>query len=399
MSVFFAAILPVILLFCGLSLDVGLLELRKLQMQSAADAAAIAAELEWERGTGNWVAQAQADAGVNGFTNGANNVTVAAVNPATAGDYAGYYDAIQVTVTQKVQTIFMGALSGGAVTMSATAVSLIPPCSFYTGLIATTNATPFWIKNSGASMTTNCPLYIGTGLEVDSGATLSAGAENVTGSAGPSILTGTVSPAPNFSQPVATDPLASIVSPSFSSCSQTSYSLSSGTATLTPGTYCKGIQLTSSTVTLNPGLYILTGASDWKGSTVTGTGVTFFLTQGGGGSFGTFKIEQSSTISISAPTDSSHGGIANVLLMNDRAWVDTGHNEDFQCSASTIAGDGIWYTTGTGLYFNSCPVSAPHYLGMVTDNLYDSHSALTVSSDYSNVTTGNPFRTRGVLVQ
>jgi hypothetical protein len=298
-----------------------------------------------------------------------------------------------------VQTIFMGALNGGAVTMSATAVSLVPPCAYYFGLITTDNAAPFWTKISGSSMTTTCPLYIGTNLEVDPGTTLSAGAENVTGSAGSSILGGSYSPAPNFNEPVVTDPLASIVSPSFSACTITSYSLSSGSATLNPGTYCNGIVLSNSSVTLNPGLYILTGPSDWTGATVQGTGVTFFMTQGGGYSFGRFNVSASSTLTLSAPTDSSHGGIPYVLLMNDRTWVDTGHNEDFQCHQSSITGDGIWYTTGTGLFYSQCTISAPHYLGMVTDNLFDSNSTLRVQSNYSNLATGNPFRTKTVLVQ
>jgi Flp pilus assembly protein TadG len=73
MLVLFACVLPVLILFCGLALDVGMLQLKQLQMQSAADAAALGAELQWERTTNyttaGYTAQAQADAAVNGFTN------------------------------------------------------------------------------------------------------------------------------------------------------------------------------------------------------------------------------------------------------------------------------------------------------------------------------------------
>jgi len=398
MTVLFAAILPVVILFCGLALDVGMIEMKTLRLQSAADAAALGAEIEYERNTGNWVTMGQQDAGINGFTNGTNNVTVAIVQQPSTGPYAGDYDALQATVSQQVNTIFMGTLNGGKFTVMAQAVALVPPCAYFFGLNTTDNPDPFWVKNTSDSLTTTCPLYIGTGLDVE-GATLSAGAENVTGPAGSSTVTGTATPAPRYNAATMTDPLALIVSPSFSSCTVTSYSLSSGSATLNPGTYCGGMQLTSSTVTLNPGLYILTGGSTWNGSTVTGTGVTIFMTQGGGSGFGMFNIDGTSTIALTAPTDSSHGGVPTIVVMTDRSWSDAAHNEDFQCSASTITGDGIYYTTGTGQFFTHCTISAPNYLGMVADNLYSSGSTISVASNYSNITTGNPFHPLGGLVQ
>ena len=75
MSLFFAIALPVLILFCGLTLDVGRAELLKIQMQSASDAAAIGAELESERGVAggsfgsvggswDWMAQGKQDAAI-----------------------------------------------------------------------------------------------------------------------------------------------------------------------------------------------------------------------------------------------------------------------------------------------------------------------------------------------
>ena len=52
MLVYIAILTPVLLLFCGLVVDVGEIEMRRLQMQSASDAAALGAALEVERGTG-----------------------------------------------------------------------------------------------------------------------------------------------------------------------------------------------------------------------------------------------------------------------------------------------------------------------------------------------------------
>jgi len=400
----FASVLPVIILFCGLALDTGMLELKTLQMQNAADAGALGAELEWERGTGNWLAQARADASVNGFTDGSNNVTVTALNPATAGAYAGHYDAIQVTVTQKVQTIFMGTLKGGAVTMSVTAVALVTPCAYVTGLDPTLSVYPLQINSSPLSAT-SCPMYVNTGVQVDSTSSFAGSGEYVDGPAGGSDLQGSVTTPPVFNSSAMADPLAGIVSPSYKGCDFNSYSLSSGTATLGPGTYCNGMQLTNSTVTLSPGLYILTGTTHWSASTVTGNGVTIFMTHGDGVPFGLFRIDLGSTVNWSAPVDDSHNGIPGILLFTDRTWVTnrnqygTTTNQDFQCNGATIIGDGIWYTTGTGIYFYKCTFSAPHYTSFVGDNLVVQYTPFTLASDFSSIETGNPFRTRAVLVQ
>jgi hypothetical protein len=393
----FAVVLPVIILFCGLSLDVGLLEFKKLQMQSAADAAAIGAELEWERNTGNWASAGQLDAAANGFTNGVNGVTVSVVQVPTSGSYSGDYDALQVTITQSVKTIFMGTLNGGSQTISAQAVSLFPPCGVFTGLSGLTAIT---VNLNLSNLVASCPLYMNKNGAVNVGSTLTAVAENLTGSAAQSAsLLGTVTVAPRFNAATMTDPLASITSPSFSSCNHTNYTALLTIATISPGTYCGGITITTSTVTFNPGLYIITGGAHWTGATVKGSGVTLFFTKGGGSNYGQLLISTVSSVTLSAPTDSSSGGIPGILVFGDRNWVATAA-QDFQCGASTISGDGIWYTTNTGLLFNACPISGTHYLAFDTDNLSTlGFPGITLSSNFSYISGGNPMRPQAVLVQ
>ena len=51
MMVLYVMGLFISVLFCGLSLDIGMLELQRAQMQTAADAAAIAEEMHFERQT------------------------------------------------------------------------------------------------------------------------------------------------------------------------------------------------------------------------------------------------------------------------------------------------------------------------------------------------------------
>jgi len=152
-------------------------------------------------------------------------------------------------------------------------------------------------------------------------------------------------------------------------------------------------------VTLKPGLYVITGGANWYNSTITGTGVTLYFTSGGGSSYGKFDISGGSAVTLSAPTTSSGGSIAGILVFTDRAWVHT-NPQDVDLIQSTFTGDGIWYLPGTGWYIqNGGTVTGYHYFGIVADNLTFSGSSIRPLNDYEYVTGGNPFRRQGALVQ
>ncbi len=77
----------------------------------------------------------------------------------------------------------------------------------------------------------------------------------------------------------------------FSSCGVTSYSVTSGSQTIYPGTYCgtastAGLTISNATVTTSPGVYTITGGMKWNNATVSGSGVTLFFTKGNGASYG-----------------------------------------------------------------------------------------------------------------
>lgn len=125
MLVQFAMVLSILLGCCALALDIGLLELKKLQMQTAADAAAMEAMFEAERGNADWLAAGRADATITGFTNGSNGVSVSIVYPPVAGSlYAGNQVAFEATVSQQVGSLFLGK----TIVVNAQATALIPPC-------------------------------------------------------------------------------------------------------------------------------------------------------------------------------------------------------------------------------------------------------------------------------
>jgi hypothetical protein len=392
----FALLLPVLILFCGLSLDLGMLEWREQQMQSAADAAAVSAELEAERGTGQWISVGQSDASVNGFTNGSNNTTVSLMEQANYGAYSGRYDGLQVTITQRVKTIFMGALNGGYVNATARSVAQITPCVYTLGNGSLQNYS--FMVYTGSVLATSCPVYATTENVLSYG-NVAVEAVDVSGSASSSTNAGFIYPSPIYNVPAIADPLAYIASPSFSSCNHTSYSLTTGSASLTPGTFCKGFNISNASVTLAAGLYIITGGANWSNATVSGSGVTLFFTSGGGGGYGQFLVQNGSHVTISAANDSSNGATPAVLVFADRNWTTTG-SQDFQLNSSTMSGDGIWYIPHAGLLvWSSGTYTAPHYLGVVADNIFCGGTYFEPVNNYSYIATGNPFRTKAPLVQ
>jgi hypothetical protein len=395
---FFALLLPILLLFCGLSVDVGMLELTGLQMQSAADAAAVSAELEAERNTGNWVSIAQQEAAAHGFTNGSNNVTVSVSQLPSSGPYANRYDALQATISQQVKTYFMGSINGGYVTVSAQGVALITPCVFLTGTGTLQQYTLDGVTGDFKGAT--CPFDINTNVETTN-LNLVPEALNVAGSSSASSIAGYEYPSPNYNAPAVTDPLSYLTAPTFSgTCNHTSYSLynATGTTTLSPGTYCKGLNITNSSATLSPGLYVITGGGTWYNSTVTGSGVTLYFTSGGGATDGKFILSQS-TVTLSAPTTASNGTLAGILIFTDRNWTHT-NPQDVDVSQTTFTGDGIWYLPSTGLWvYNSSTMRGTNYFGLVADNLTASGTSIQMLNNYSSLPGGNPLRRQSPIVQ
>jgi Flp pilus assembly protein TadG len=398
----YAVVLPILILFCGLSIDIGMLEYKKLQMQSAADAAALGAELEAERGTGNWVNIGIAEAGVNGFTNGSNNTTVTVVEKATTGAYNGRYDAIQATITQSVGTIFMGALNGGRFTLTAQSSALMTPCIYTLGTGTLQNES--LIVYTGSLLGNSCPVYA-TSLDDEPYGNIAVESIDVSGSSGTSSVAGFAYPSPVYNVPVAADPLAWETPPAaFSGCTTTSFNKTTGSTTISPGTYCKGLNISNATVNFNPGLYTITGGATWDNATVTGTGVTLFFTTGGGGGYGQFIIKNNSNVTLSAANDSTTGtipAIPAILVFADRSWTTSGA-QDFQINTSTVSGDGIWYIPKAGFELWSCgtyPYTAGNYTGVVADNIFTAGTQFKPLNNYSYVTTGNPFRKLGTLIQ
>src|SRR5271170_1464698 len=102
--------------------DIGLLWSERRQMQTATDAAAIAAATALRNDT-NVTSAADNVASLNGFTNGAKSATITVNNPPAGGLYAGNSNYIEVIITQPEPTYFLRVLGYNSIPVSTRAVS------------------------------------------------------------------------------------------------------------------------------------------------------------------------------------------------------------------------------------------------------------------------------------
>ena len=122
-------------------------------------------------------------------------------------------------------------------------------------------------------------------------------------------------PEPKNHCPGMSDPLAGLEPPSYGGCDHVDESYEDY-ATLEPGVYCGGLKLGKffrrADITMAPGLYVIKdGAFSTNGfTTITGTGVTVFLT----GADAELSIMPGTTMNLTAPTS---GALQGVLIFQD----------------------------------------------------------------------------------
>ena len=392
MLIQFAVTITVLLAFCGLGIDVGLLTLKKIQLQTAADAAAVGAS--FQAGSAQLTA-GRADAALNGFTDGASGTTVTVTSPPSSGAYAGNASAVQATVSQAVQPFFFPH----TVMLRAQSTAMGASDCLYLFSKSFTNSPSF--SQVGGDTYSDCPFYLGLGYDILTGT--STGAQYYI-AAGVGIAIGSVTPAPIFNVPQVADPLASVSIPALGPCLSPP-TPAHGLVTVNPGTYCGGLSFTGVDVTLNPGVYVITGNLSINnhhsitGPSLSGSGVTIYMTKDSTHGYGAISISNASSISLSAPTSGPYEGI---LIFTDRNMPpQQSPNQALNIinSISAVSLDGILYMLNQQIATVNFNVTCNNYLGIVADSLDLKNGSLTVKSDYSTLAHGNPFHNSPGLVE
>ena len=120
-----ALILAVFLACASVASDFGLFQNDRRKMQNAADSAAMAGEQEINVGDGgDVVSAARGDAALNGYTDGASQITVTVNNPPQSGPHSGDSNAVEVIVSRVEPTMLLKFVGIPTIKISARAVAI-----------------------------------------------------------------------------------------------------------------------------------------------------------------------------------------------------------------------------------------------------------------------------------
>lgn len=314
--------MPVMVSMGMLGVDAAVWYSERRDLQTAADAAAMAGALHIAYGQGVSTVNAIAtrDAARNGFdqTDGA----IVVRNPPPSGPGAGDPGAVEVELTHPLPMFYARMLGevAATVTVRATAGTVLDDEFCILGLDPTMPASVDIQGNATVSM--SCGIAVNStsqsALDVSGSVSITASSASISGnmavSGNPDINFGEP---PRTGQPPVNDPYANLQVPPFGACTSNNLTVQN-TTTLAPGVYCGGLRANAGAVIdLQPGLYIMAGGSfDIRGgATVRGDDVTLILTDNSGGSYATTTINGGATIELNAPTS---GDWAGILFYQDR---------------------------------------------------------------------------------
>jgi len=381
----------------GLAADTGYFFDCKRQMQTAADAAALAGAEQLRRaGNGQIVSAADAAAASNGFTNNVNGTSIQVHIPPSSGYYTSDGSYVEAIITQDRPTLFMRVLgipTGRASARAVAGVQDLPNCIYALSQTGTGLAT----NGSGSSLSAACGIVVNS----SAASALNAGAGAVFATS--VAITGTYSGSCSTSDPSGCrtavpplpDPLAQLADPQFSGCDfgePTPVKVSGGVVSLNPGVYCNGISITSgASVTFQPGVYILNGGglSVNGNSTIQGTGVTFYNTARGKYAYAAVNLTGGTLGFLYAPTS---GPTEGILFFQDRTITPkSSQSTNVIAGSSNLNFNGTFYFPTTNLTFSGGGQVATNYTIIVAKTVVVGGNT-TLSANFSSLQDGNPIK-------
>ncbi len=366
----------------ALAIDVGNIQYSQMQLQTAADSAAIAAGLELGNCNDSACTNMQTAAEKALIEDGITSATVApSVNVCSVTMKNGLAmiindgpcmlgssdpnnnntHMVEVVLSEPQSTIFGRFFGISTLNLAARAEagdayinsSGGGNCIWTNGL--------YFNSSNGAFNLTGCGIYDNGTLQTNSGDSVTSTSTFLYyGSWSPnncnsscSWTLGDSETQPTHTTTQQSDPLAGMTAPSEPAASSTASDTTpnSGT-TLQPGYYANGINLNSNvSVNLAPGLYYMNGSINVdSGATLTcsgctsGQGVTLYFVNG------SFQPNSGATVTLSAATtDPTNNAVANMLI-----WQSSSNSSGMDMDASTtVTLNGIIYLPDATLTFNS----------------------------------------------
>jgi Flp pilus assembly protein TadG len=357
--VMIALMLPLLIGFVGLGVEIGSWFQNKRSIQTIADAAAIGGAYDAQDSIATSttiLSAATTDAIRNGYD--ATNDTISASNPPSSGSYTSDTGAVEINVTRSVNLLFAGSFLGNSISITARAVArtgdadeeacVLSLDTTSTGVsvsgsgdvtfdgcqVASNSSDSAALSISGSGdLETDCYTVVGGVSDSNGGLTTDSGCSGKTGSA------------------AIADPYESLTAPD-EACDENSYTYNNngGSETITgTGSYtdaytiCGDFWVKNGTVTLSPGLYVIEG--DFKtnaNGSIQGDDVTIILKEGGQIN----NINGSSTVNLTAPdTSASAGDWEGILFFQDPLTTSscTGNNCNTLNGNSSTSFEGVVY--------------------------------------------------------
>ena len=345
LAVMFALMLPIMLGFVGLGVEVGFWYKSRRDLQSAADAAAIGGAYEVKDGSGSAtiLATATAEATRNGLdTAGGETISVNYQYPAS-GSYTSDDNAVEVLLTtpitlmfSKVVAAFYGeGTSASSVTVNARAVATLSSIGEACVLSLDTSSTGIDVGGNGDITFNNC-LTASNSTDSDSLASTGSGslttdcyytAGDVSDTSQMTFDSGCTAKTNAAALP---DPYSDLEDPGGTCAAgyESGYTHNVTTSVVighpsgspdyvNPFVICGDLWIKKGTVTLNPGLYVIDGGDLKSNSSgnFAGTGVTIVLRNEA--QINNFNGSSTVTLSAPVPADSA-GDWEGILFYQDR---------------------------------------------------------------------------------
>jgi Putative Flp pilus-assembly TadE/G-like len=414
----------------GLAVDLGWMEFTKKSAQTAADAAAIAAVLQYQStnfsttftcGVGGIVCQAPTScspapasylhsgcdyAQLNGFSSSGNqyvSLEAGVGTPPTASGVNSSAYWVTARVNQTVPQLFSAVLGNYTGRVAARATAALNPARDCIYVMDPAGSDAIHM-NGSPSLVSSCGVYVNSNSPT---ALLGVGTPTLSGSeidiVGNYSFSGTLNPdPPSTNVAVMADPLANLPAPSVGPCDQKNpYQVNTnGTVDLSPGVYCGGIFVKHGTANFTPGTYILNGgglSTQDTNSIITGAGVTIYntydptSTKSWINTYAPINIVANSRATLSAPTSGTYAG---VLIMEDRRLTPTSCGGSI-CTDNFGGGSlssftGIIYGRSSLMnFYGNAAMSA--YTIIVAYRL-SMNGTTDINNDYSSLPTGNPIK-------
>lgn len=400
MPTFAVALIPLLALM-GAAVDYSGANRIQTKLQAALDAAVLAGARD---NTASWATKAANT--FNAMFGSPNGITATPSFLMNAdGSFSG-------TVSTPFSTSFLGIVGVPSISVNAAATAMVAPTSpggQYCLLALNLTEQPSVQVSGNGSITITAPNCV---MQVNSNASpavaLSGNAsintsDNCYVGTVQTVGNSSVSPMPDATCKTLPDPFVNWPKPTVT-CDPTlkDFSMSGGTKTLNPGTYCGGMTFSGNVnVTFSPGTYIIQdGVIQESGGTFTGNGVTFFLTGKGAG----IQMSGKANWHLVAPRDMSQPFPGFVIFLDPSGPTGLAANSSTLSGQSELYFEGVVYLpkqqvtiTGTATAFAPSP-----WTSFIADTIQISGNGSFVINNNTNLTSvpipaGLQMRTGGRL--